>query len=69
MLAYVGVKMMLSHVYPIPNLVSLAIIGGLLSVGVIASLVATRRNSSRQRAMVTTEISTDCQSVSPEKSE
>jgi len=41
-LAYVGVKMMLSHHHPIPNLVSLAIIGGILSVGLIASIVATR---------------------------
>ena len=41
-LAYVGVKMMLSHHRPIPNLVSLAIIGGILAVGVLASIVATR---------------------------
>lgn len=41
-LAYVGVKMMLSHHHPIPNLVSLAIIGGILSVALIASIVATR---------------------------
>jgi tellurite resistance protein TerC len=39
-LAYVGVKMMLSHRHPIPNLVSLAIIGGILAVGVLASVVA-----------------------------
>jgi tellurite resistance protein TerC len=38
LLAFVGVKMILIHHYPIPNLVSLAIIGGILSVGVIASL-------------------------------
>lgn len=38
LLAYIGVKMMLVHVYPIPNLVSLAVIGGILSVGIIASL-------------------------------
>jgi tellurite resistance protein TerC len=42
-LAYVGVKMMLAHHYPIPNLVSLAFIGGILAVGIIASLVP--RNS------------------------
>lgn len=40
LLAYVGVKMMLTHHYPIPNLVSLAIIGGILSVGVVASIIA-----------------------------
>jgi tellurite resistance protein TerC len=40
LLAYVGVKMMLAHHYPIPNLVSLAVIGGILSVGVVASIIA-----------------------------
>jgi tellurite resistance protein TerC len=38
LLAYIGVKMILVHHYPIPNLVSLAVIGGILSVGIIASL-------------------------------
>jgi tellurite resistance protein TerC len=42
LLAFVGVKMILSHHYPIPNLVSLAIIGGILSVGVIASIKSVR---------------------------
>ena len=42
LLAYVGVKMLLAHHYPIPNLVSLAMIGGILSVGVLASLAASR---------------------------
>lgn len=37
LLAYIGVKMMLVHHFPIPNLVSLAIIGGILSVGILAS--------------------------------
>ena len=37
-LAYVGVKMLLSHHYPIPNLISLAVICGILSVGVLASI-------------------------------
>ena len=37
-LAYVGVKMMVSHHYPIPNLVSLAFIAGILAVGILASL-------------------------------
>jgi tellurite resistance protein TerC len=40
LLAYVGVKMMLSHHYPIPNLVSLAVIGGILGVGLLASVAA-----------------------------
>lgn len=38
LLAYIGIKMILVHHYPIPNLVSLAVIGGILAVGVIASL-------------------------------
>ena len=38
LLAFIGVKMILIHHYPIPNLVSLAIIGGILSVGIIASM-------------------------------
>ncbi len=42
LLAYIGVKMMLVHHYPIPNPVSLAIIGGILSVGVLASLAVGR---------------------------
>ncbi len=42
LLAYVGVKMLLIHHYPIPNLVSLAIIGGILAVGVIASTTVVR---------------------------
>ncbi len=36
-LAFVGVKMLLVHVHPIPTIVSLAIIGGLLLVGILAS--------------------------------
>jgi tellurite resistance protein TerC len=37
LMAYIGVKMLLVHHYPIPNLVSLAIIGGILAVGILAS--------------------------------
>ncbi len=40
LLAYVGTKMLLSHYYPIPNGVSLAVIGGILAVGVLASVAA-----------------------------
>ncbi|MDH3439609.1 MAG: TerC/Alx family metal homeostasis membrane protein [Gammaproteobacteria bacterium] len=42
LLAYVGVKMLLIHVYPIPNHVSLMIIGGILGVGMLASTKAGR---------------------------
>jgi tellurite resistance protein TerC len=40
LLAYIGVKMLLIHHYPIPNFVSLAVICGILSVGILASILA-----------------------------
>lgn len=45
LLAFVGVKMLLSHHYPIPTLFSLAVISGLLLVGVLASIVGARRDT------------------------
>lgn len=42
-LAFVGVKMLLSHHYAIPTLVSLAVIAGLLSTGVLASWLGAHR--------------------------
>ena len=42
LLAFIGVKMLLVHHYAIPNPVSLAVIGGILSVGVLASLLVRR---------------------------
>jgi tellurite resistance protein TerC len=47
-LAYVGVKMILSHHYPIPTPVSLAVIIGILAVGVIASLMTERKQPKDQ---------------------
>lgn len=44
-LAFVGVKMMLSHHYPIPTAASLAIIAGILAVGVLASVVGAQRDT------------------------
>lgn len=38
LLAFIGVKMMLVHHYPIPSLVSLAFILGILMVGILASI-------------------------------
>jgi tellurite resistance protein TerC len=38
-LAFVGVKMILAHHHPIPTAVSLAVIAGILVVGVLASIV------------------------------
>jgi tellurite resistance protein TerC len=49
-LAYVGVKIMLTHHHPIPNLLSLAVIVGLLAVGVIASIVAADVDAARLRS-------------------
>lgn len=43
-LAYVGVKMLLSHHYPIPAPVSLAVIAGGLGIGLAASVMAARRH-------------------------
>jgi tellurite resistance protein TerC len=45
LLAYVGVKMLLSHHYPIPNPVSLAIIVAILTGGVLASVIASHRDT------------------------
>jgi len=45
LLAFIGVKMLLIHHYPIPNLVSLAIIMGILSVGVVASVLGAKRDT------------------------
>ncbi len=42
-LAFVGVKMIISHHYPLPTLVSLSVILGILTVGVVASITANRR--------------------------
>ncbi len=45
LLAYIGVKMLLSHHYPIPTSVSLYIICGVLVFGIVASLLAPRKES------------------------
>ncbi len=44
-LAFVGVKMLLSHYYPIPTIVSLSVIIGTLLVGVLASMYAAGKKS------------------------
>lgn len=44
-LAFVGLKMLLSHQHPISTRVSMIIILGILSVGVLASIVGARRNA------------------------
>jgi tellurite resistance protein TerC len=42
LLAFIGVKMILVHHFPIPNEVSLAVIGGILAVGTLASISVAR---------------------------
>ena len=46
-LAYVGVKMMLSHTMPIPTLVSLTIIITMLFVGLVASIIAGKKDTAK----------------------
>jgi tellurite resistance protein TerC len=41
-LTFVGVKMLLSSVYPIPIMVSLAVIGSVLLISVVASMLKSR---------------------------
>jgi len=44
-LAFVGVKMLLSHHHAIPTIVSLAFIVGILAVGIVASLIGAHRDT------------------------
>lgn len=46
-LAYVGIKMILAHHFQIPVLVSLAMIGGILFVGIVASFYAGGRDPAK----------------------
>jgi tellurite resistance protein TerC len=43
-LAFVGVKMLLTHRYSIPTVVSLSVILGILGVGIIASVLGAKRD-------------------------
>lgn len=40
LLAYIGVKMLFSHLYPIPTTISLGVIAGILAVGILASVMS-----------------------------
>jgi tellurite resistance protein TerC len=51
MLAFIGIKMMLSHHYHIPVWVSLTVIAGMLSVGIGASIYDARKSAARERRM------------------
>ncbi len=54
-LAFVGVKMLLAHHHPIPVTVSLSIIGGVLAVGVLASVFFPTPDPLHLRSPVETE--------------
>lgn len=43
LLVYIGVKMLLTDVYKIPNAVSLGVIVGLLAIGIVASLLTPKK--------------------------
>ena len=49
-LAYVGVKMLLSHHHPIATWISLSIIGCMLMVGIVASLYAGGRDTAKLKS-------------------
>jgi tellurite resistance protein TerC len=49
-LAFVGVKMLLVGNFHVPNLVSLAIILGTLALGIVASVIVSRRDESNPQA-------------------
>jgi tellurite resistance protein TerC len=49
-LAYVGIKMILSHSYHIPTLFSLLIIGTILFVGICSSVVASKRDTAKLKS-------------------
>jgi tellurite resistance protein TerC len=51
-LAYIGVKMMMAHSHPVPATVSLAIVGGIITVGLLASLTGGHRDTAPLEAPV-----------------
>ncbi len=55
-LAFVGVKMILSHHHPIPTGVSLAVIVGILSVGVLASIIGAGRDTAALASPIAEEL-------------
>lgn len=62
LLAFIGVKMLLSHHYPIPTTVSLAVIAGVLLVGVLSSLVGSHQEALEKKT-------TEARALSPEQRE
>ena len=56
LLAFIGCKMLIAHYHKIPIQISLVIIAGILSVGVIASLVAAKREPRHPEPPLTEEL-------------
>ncbi len=48
-LIYVGIKMLLTHTYQINTVVSLCVIAGILTTGIIASIIANKRETEESR--------------------
>jgi len=59
LLAFVGIKMILAHHSPIPTFVSLAVIVGILAVGIVASIIETGKDTAPLASPVTDEPSDD----------
>jgi tellurite resistance protein TerC len=56
LLAFIGVKMLIEHHYPIPVTTSLVVIVGILSFGIVASLIAARRAGTPLRSTGAAEV-------------
>jgi len=56
LLAFIGTKMLLAHFYEIPTHVTLVITAGILSVGVLASLMAAKRELHHPEPPLTEEL-------------
>lgn len=56
LLAFIGVKMLLVHHHPIPTVVSLAVIFGILTVGVLASVLEARRDTAALESPLADEL-------------
>lgn len=55
-LAYVGIKMILSHTYPIPTLISLSIIGTILFVGIVASMIGSNKDTAKLKSPINKDV-------------
>ncbi|MEW6070990.1 MAG: TerC family protein [Planctomycetota bacterium] len=56
-LAYVGVKILISHTYPIPNAVSLIAVASILGAGIVASSIVAYRERVATNSTLAAEIS------------